>query len=167
MEKKNFSIIGTRADGCDEKDKVLGNVVYAEDYILPGTLYCKVFRSTRPSARIKELDTSRAKALKGVECVLTHEDVPHNESAKNVVGQTTEVGLLEAKQRILATDRVRYYGEPIAVVAAETPELARDALELIEIEYEDLPGVFDPEEAMKPDAPKIHGDNNVIANWQL
>lgn len=167
MDKKNFNIIGTRADGCDEKDKVLGNVVYAEDFIMPDTLYCKVFRSTKPSAKIKKLDISKAKALAGVECVLTHEDVPNNESAKNVVGQTTEVGLLEAKQRILATDRVRYYGEPIAIVAAETPELARDALELIEIEYEELPGVFDPIEAMKPDAPKIHGDNNVIANWAL
>jgi len=167
MEKKNFNIIGTRADGCDEKDKVLGNIVYAEDYSLPNTLYCKVFRSTKPSALIKKLDISRASALKGVECVLTHENVPHNESAKNVVGQTTEVGLLEAKQRILAVDRVRYYGEPIALVAAETPELARDALELIEIEYEELPGVFDPIEAMKPGAPKIHGDNNVISNWQL
>ena len=108
MEKKNFNIIGTRADGCDEKDKVLGNIVYAEDYSLPNTLYCKVFRSTKPSALIKKLDISRASALKGVECVLTHENVPHNESAKNVVGQTTEVGLLEAKQRILAVDRVRY-----------------------------------------------------------
>ena len=135
MEKKNFSIIGTRADGCDEKDKVLGNIVYAEDYTMPDTLYCRVFRSTVPSARITKLDTNKAAALEGVQCVLTHEDVPHNESAKNVVGQTTEVGLLEAKQRILATDRVRYYGEPIALVAAETPELARDALELIEIEY--------------------------------
>lgn len=167
MEKQNFNIIGTRADGCDEKDKVLGNVVYAEDYIMPDTLYCKVFRSAKASAMIKKLNIDKAKALDGVSCVLTHEDVPNNESAKNVVGQTTEVGLLEAKQRILATDRVRYYGEPIVVVAAETPELARDALELIEIEYEELPGVFDPEEAMKPDAPKIHGDNNVIANWAL
>jgi CO/xanthine dehydrogenase Mo-binding subunit len=167
MEKTNFSIIGTRADGCDEKDKVLGNVVYAEDFSLPDSLYCRVFRSTKPSALIKRLNVAKAKALEGVACVLTHEDVPNNESAKNVVGQTTEVGLLEAKQRILATDRVRYYGEPIAIVAAETPELARDALELIEIEYEELPGVFDPEEAMKPEAPKIHGDNNVIANWAL
>ena len=167
MKKSNFDIIGTRADGCDEKDKVLGNIVYAEDYSLPDTLYCKVFRSTKPSALIKKLDTSRAAALEGVACVLTHEDVPNNESAKNVVGQTTEVGLLEAKQRILAVDRVRYYGEPLAVVAAESPELAGEALELIEIEYEELPGVFDPIEAMKPEAPKVHGDNNVISNWQL
>ncbi|MFP4267338.1 MAG: xanthine dehydrogenase family protein molybdopterin-binding subunit [Spirochaetaceae bacterium] len=165
--KRNFSIIGTRADGCDEKDKVLGNVVYAEDFTMQGTLYAKVFRSTKPSAKIKRLDVSKAKALEGVECVLTHEDVPHNESAKNVVGQTTEVGLLEAKQRILAEDTVRYFGEPIALVAAETPEKARDAIELIEIEYEEMPGVFDPQEAMKPDAPKIHGDNNIIANWAL
>jgi CO/xanthine dehydrogenase Mo-binding subunit len=167
MSKKEFSIIGTRADGCDEKDKVMGNVVYAEDFILPGTLYAKVFRSTKPSAKITRLDISKAEALEGVERVLTYKDVPHNESAKNVVGQTTEVGLLEAKQRILASDTVRYFGEPIALVAAESPELARDAIELIEVDYEETPGVFDPKEAMKPNAPKIHGDNNVIANWAL
>jgi CO/xanthine dehydrogenase Mo-binding subunit len=102
-----------------------------------------------------------------VVCVFTAEDVPHNESVKNVVGQTTEVGLLEATNQVLARDRVRYFGEPIALVAAETLEDARDALELIEIEYQELPAVFDPLESMKPDAPRIHGENNVIASWKL
>ncbi len=165
--KTKVDIIGTRADGLDEKDKVLGNVIYADDFTLPNMLYAKVFRSTRPSARIKKLDVSKARALEGVVCVLTAEDVPFNESISNVVGQTTEVGLLEAKHQVLAKDRVRYYGEPIALIAAESPDIAEEALELIEVEYEDLPAVFDPEEAMKPSAPKIHGDNNVIARWKL
>lgn len=165
--KKEYKIIGSRAVGMDEKDKVLGNVVYAEDYVLPGMLYAKVFRSTRPSAMIKKLDVSKARALPGVECVMTAADVPNNESVKNVVGQTTEVGLLEAKLQVLAQDRVRFYGEALALVAAESLEIAEEALELIEVEYEDLPAVFDPLEARKPEAPRIHGKNNVIASWKL
>jgi len=93
--------------------------------------------------------------------------VPNNESVKNVVGQTTEVGLLEATNQVLARDRVRYYGEAIALVAAESLDIAEEALELIEIEYEDLPAVFDPLEARKPGAPKIHGDNNIISAWKI
>jgi len=108
---EQYQIIGKRLGGLDEKDKVLGNVVFAEDYTLPGMLHAKVFRSTRASALIKKLDLSRAKALEGVICVLSAGDVPNNESVKNVVGQTTEVGLLEATNQVLARDRVRYYGE--------------------------------------------------------
>ncbi len=164
---KEYNILGKRLGGMDEKDKVLGNIVYADDFKLPGMLYAKVFRSTKPSARIKRLDVSKARAYPGVACVLTADDVPNNESISNVVGQTTEVGLLEAKHQVLAKDRVRYYGEPIALIAAETLDIAEEALGLIDIEYEELPGVYDPIEAMKPDAPKIHGDNNIIAQWKL
>ena len=164
---KDFRIIGKRTAGLDERDKVIGNVVFADDYVMPGMLYGKVFRSTKASARIRKLTIEKAQALPGVECIITADDVPHNESVKNIVGQTTEVGLLEAKNRVLAKDKVRYYGEPIALVAAASLEAAEEALELIEIEDEDLPGVFDPREAMKPDAPKVHGDNNVIASWKL
>jgi CO/xanthine dehydrogenase Mo-binding subunit len=164
---KEYSLVGTRIAGLDEKDKVLGNVIFADDFTLPGMLHGKVFRSTKASARIKRLDVSKAKTLPGVVCVLTAEEVPNNESVKNVVGQTTEVGLLEAKHQVLARERVRYWGEAIALVAAESLDIARDALKLIEVEYEELPAVFDPLEAMKPEAPKIHGNNNVIASWKL
>ena len=105
---EQYKIIGKRFGGLDEKDKVLGNVIFADDYTMPGMLYGKVFRSTRASAKIKRLNISKAKALVGVVCVLTAEDVPNNESVKNVVGQTTEVGLLEATNQVLAGDRVRY-----------------------------------------------------------
>ena len=164
---ENYSLIGKRQSGLDERDKVLGKVIFADDYTMPGMLYGKVFRSTRPSALIKRVDVSKAEALEGVVCVLTWEDVPNNESVKNVVGQTTEVGLLEATNQVLARDRVRYFGEAIALVAAETLEAAKEAVELIEVDYEDLPAVFDPLEARKPGAPKIHGENNVIASWKL
>jgi CO/xanthine dehydrogenase Mo-binding subunit len=165
--KNKYSVVGTRAAGLDEKDKALGNVVFAEDFTLPGMIYGKVFRSTKASARIKRLDVSKARSLPGVVCVLTAEDVPNNESVKNVVGQTTEVGLLEAKHQVLARQRVRYWGEAIALVAAESLDIARDALKLIEVEYEELPAVFDPLEALKPESPKIHGKTNVIASWKL
>ncbi len=165
--KNAFKIIGKRIPGLDERDKVLGNVIFADDYEMPGMLHGKVFRSTKPSAGIKRIDLSKAKALPGVVCIITADDVPNNESVKNVVGQTTEVGLLEAKNRVLAKDVVRFYGEPIALVAAETLATAEEALSLIDIEYKDLPAVFDPVEAMKPEAPKVHGGNNVIASWKL
>jgi len=167
VKKREFSIIGKSNDGLDEKDKVMGNVVFAEDYSMPRMIYGKVFRSTKASAKIKKLDVSKARELPGVVCVLTAEDVPNNESVKNVVGQTTEVGLLEATNQVLAKDRVRFYGEPIALVGAETFDIAEAALELIEVEFEDLPAVFDPLESMKPDAPRIHGQNNIIASWKL
>jgi CO/xanthine dehydrogenase Mo-binding subunit len=162
-----YRLIGKRKSGLDERDKVIGKVIFADDYTMPGMLFGKVFRSTKPSARIKRLDVTRARNLQGVSCVMTAKDVPNNESVKNVVGQTTEVGLLEATNQVLARDRVRYFGEPIALVAAETLDIACEALELIEIEYEDLPAVFDPLEARKPEAPRIHGENNVIASWKL
>ncbi|MEW5813789.1 MAG: xanthine dehydrogenase family protein molybdopterin-binding subunit [Spirochaetota bacterium] len=165
--KTEYSVIGKRIIGIDEKDKVLGNVIFADDFTLPGMLHAKVFRAARASARIMRLDVTKARELSGVVCVLTARDVPHNESVKNVVGQTTEVGLLEAKHQVLAGERVRYWGEPIALVAAETMDIARAALQKIEVEYEDLPAVFDPFEAMKPEAPKIHGNNNIIASWKL
>jgi CO/xanthine dehydrogenase Mo-binding subunit len=162
-----LKIIGQRLGGLDEKDKVLGNVVFADDFVMPGMLQARVFRSTEASARIERLDVSRARSLPGVACVLTAAEVPNNESITNVVGQTTQVGLLEARHQVLARERVRFYGEPVALVAAESPEAASQALELIDVQYEKLPGVFDPLEAMKPEAPKIHGIDNVVSHWQL
>jgi len=164
---ENYKLIGKRVEGADEKEKAKGTVVYADDFTLPGMLYGKVFRSTIPFGKIKKLDISKALALEGVETIITAADVPNNESVSNVVGQTTEVGLLEAKHQVLARNIVRYYGEPIALIAAKTYEIACDAAELIEVEYEEMEGVFDPVEAMKPEAPKIHGDNNIIARWKV
>ena len=164
---KNYKVIGKRAEGTDEKEKAMGKIVYADDFTLPDILYGKVFRSTIPFGKIKKLDISKALELDGVETIITAADVPNNESVSNVVGQTTEVGLLEAKHQVLARKIVRFYGEPIALIAAKSYEIACDACELIEIEYEEMPGVFDPVSAMKPDAPKIHGDNNIIARWKV
>jgi len=166
--KQTFYVVGKRLDGLDEKAKVAGSVVYADDFTTERMLHAKVFRSTRASAKIKSIDTTAARNLPGVVIIITAEDVPNNRSVTSAVGQAADIGLVQAVyQVVLAEDRVRFYGEPIALVAAEDPDIAEAALKLIKIEYEDLPGVFDPEEAMKDDAPKVHGDNNIIAHWEL
>jgi len=173
MENKNnqgktYHLIGRPLDGIDDKAKVAGTVIYADDFVLEGMLHGKVFRSTRASARIKSIDTSSARNLPGVVTVITADDVPNNRSVTSAVGQTAELGLAQAVQRlVLAEDRVRFYGEPIALVAAEAPEIAIAALKLIKIEYEDIPGVFDTEEAMKDDAPRVHQGKNTVTHWEL
>ena len=163
-----FHVIGKRLDGVDEKAKVGGNIIYADDFSMGGMLYGKVFRSTRASAKIKSLDISIARNLPGVVTVITAHDVPNNRAVTISVGQAADPGLAQTvSQPVLAEDKVRFCGEPIALVAAEDPDIAEEALKLIKIEYEDLPGVFDPEEAMKDDAPKVVGDTNIIAHWEM
>ena len=167
-ERPGFHIIGKRLDGVDEKAKVAGNIIYADDFVMEGMLHARVFRSTRVSAKIRSLDTSVAINLPGVAAILTAKDVLNNRSVTGSVGQVTDLGLVQTvPQLVLAEDRVRFYGEPIALLAAEDPDIAAAALKLIKIEYEDTPGVFDPEEAMSDDAPLVHEDTNTIAHWEL
>ncbi|RQH02481.1 xanthine dehydrogenase family protein molybdopterin-binding subunit [Natrarchaeobius oligotrophus] len=166
-QKKTFSSVGDRHYGPDDRSKVTGELAYADDFDREGLLHAKVCRSTRASATVEDVDTSEAEAMDGVEAVLTADDVPNNKSASNVVGQSQEVGLLEAKHQVLADEVVRYFGEPVAVVAATDPEIAAEAAERIRVSYGSKEGVFDPEEAMDDDAPAVHGGNNVIARWKL
>lgn len=166
-DREERSVVGKPMPGPDERAKVRGETEYADDYSMEEMLHGVVMRSDRPSATIESIDTYPAEEMPGVATVLTAADVPNNRSVSNVVGQSAEVGLLEAAHQVLAEDVVRYYGEPIALVAAETREIATEAAAAIKVEYGEKPGVFDPEEAMAPDAPKVHGDNNVIARWKL
>ena len=167
-QKQTFHLIGKRLDGVDDKAKVSGSVVYADDFVMEKMLYGKVFRSTRASAKIKSIDTTAARNFPGVATVIIAEDVPNNRSATSAVGQTADLGLAQAvPQLVLAEDRVRFYGEPVALIAAEDPDIAEAALKLIKIEYENLPGVFEPEEAMKNDAPAVHEGKNITAHWGL
>src|SRR5437667_22623 len=99
--------------------------------------------------------TRRADAVAGVRAVMTARDVPHNVLFSDVPGQTTAVGPLRARTQVLADPVVRYLGEAIALVAAETEEAAEEAARLVHVEYQDVPGVFDPEAAMRPDAPQL------------
>jgi CO/xanthine dehydrogenase Mo-binding subunit len=127
-----------RADGIP---KVQGEFAYSSDLVAPGMLWGHTVRSPHVHARIAGIDTSAALAMPGVHAVLTHEDVP---------GRKT-YGLEFADQPVLAADRVRYHGEPVAIVAAEHPEQARRAAEQIVVEYEPLPPVVDPERALEQD----------------
>jgi CO/xanthine dehydrogenase Mo-binding subunit len=159
--------VGHRAPRPDARDKVFGLTRYADDLALGGMLHAKVVRASRPSARIVRVDTREAEAVPGVRCVLTARDVPHNVLFSDVPGQTTAVGPLRARTQVLADEVVRFLGEPVALVAAETEEAAEDAVRRVVVEYADLPGVFDPEAAMRPDAPQLEPTGNVISRWKI
>src|SRR5258708_31060407 len=126
--------------------KVTGRALYTDDYTFPGMLFARTLRAAYPHARILDIDTSRAKALPGVRAVLTHEDVP----GKN------RHGLVYFDWPVLCDDKVRYMGDPVAIVAADTEEIAAEALKLIAVNYELLPVVDDAEYANTPQAPLIH-----------
>jgi CO/xanthine dehydrogenase Mo-binding subunit len=163
----SLRLVGRPLPRHDARDKVAAATAYAADWGMPGMLRATVLRSPYPSARIVKLDTGRAAAMPGVAAVLTAKDVPRNTLATDVPGQTTAVGPLRATLHVLAAERVRHQGEPVALVAAETLEQARVAAEAIEVQYEPLPGVFDPEAALAPGAPRIHEAGNLLAHWRI
>ena len=141
----SYSAIGqpiTRAEG---PDKVSGKAHYAADISLPGMLWAKVLRSPFPHAKIVNIDTSKASKMPGVHAVITGKDLPDR-----------RVGRLLRDIPVLARDKVLFVGEKVAAVAAEDPDIAEEALLLIDVEYEELPAVFDPLEAMNETAPVLH-----------
>ena len=164
-----YSVIGSRWPRHDALDKVQGKPIYASDFTLPGMLHGRTLRSLYPSARILSIDTEEARRLPGVACVLTYKDVPKNEVRMELPGRMAEAtaGASLVTQPIFAQDRVRFLGEAVALVAAESPEIAAKALDLIQVEYEELPGVYDPLEALKPDAPEVHDGGNILRQWHI
>jgi len=128
-------------------DKVTGRASYAADVNLPGLLWGKILRSPYPHARIRRIDASRARQVPGVKAVITGRDVAGH-----------FMGKLICDMPVLCWERVRFVGDRVAAVAADTPDAAEEAVGLIHVEYEDLPAVFDPLEAMEPNAPRIHED---------
>jgi xanthine dehydrogenase molybdenum-binding subunit len=156
-------IIGRSVKRVDLTAKVTGDAKYVADMAHVGLLHARTLRSTIAHARIKRIDTSKALALPGVRAVLTHENVPRVLHAGSPHPRSASV---TCDQYIL-DDRVRYWGEGVAVVAATSEAIAEEALSLIEVEYEPLPAVFTVEEAMAPGAPRIHdrepGGNLVLA----
>ena len=116
-------------------------------------LHGRIVRSQLPSARITGIDVSAARALPGVVAVLTAADVPSNRIVEMASGGLAE---LEVGMPVLAADRVRYLGEPVALVAATTQQIAAEAAELVAVDYEELPGVFDVESARADGAPRVH-----------
>jgi CO/xanthine dehydrogenase Mo-binding subunit len=163
-----LKIVGKPVQKHDAIAKVCGKLVYADDYSLPGMLYGKALRSKYPAARIVSIDTGKAEKHPGIKAVLTARDVPNNNTLTKF-GQTRDVGGgFESLYRVLAENKVRFMGEAVALVAAESKELAEEALDLIDVQYEPLPGVFDPLEALKPDAYLVGEEtSNLISRFQI
>ena len=165
--RSDYETIGKPLPRHDAWDKVFGKTVYAEDFFLPGMLYAKVLRSKYAAANLISIDTSEAEKLPGVEAVMTAKDVPNNETLTRF-GQTHRTGGFEGLYRVLADKKVRFMGEAIAIVAAETLGIAEEAIKLIKVEYEPLPGVFDPIAARKPGAYQVgEGESNVICSYKV
>jgi len=143
--RPQFQVIGRPTTRVEGACKVSGKTVYAADVNLPGMIWGKCLRSPLPHAKIRRINTAKAKRLPGVLGVLTAEDLPN-----------VRVGLRLRDLPLLARGKVRFVGEKVAVVAAEEPALAEEALSLIEVDYEELPAVFDPWKTMEPGAPIIH-----------
>src|SRR3972149_5246317 len=146
----NHSAVGRSITKVDVLDKVLGQAKYGDDIEFPNMLYAKLLRSEYPHATILGIDVSKAQKLPGVKAVITAKDVPVN-----------TFGILVKDQAILAADEVCYIGDPVAAVAAESEEIAENALELIEVTYQELPSVFVAREALKPEAPRVHESTNL------
>jgi len=144
-----YSNIGKPRKRIDALDKVTGSAKYCDDIKLPGILYGKIKRSEFAHANILNIDVSRAEMLPGVKAVVTGKEFFDNFN-NSVLGSPI------ADQPFLAYKKVRYVGEPIAVVAAVSQEIAEDALDLISVEYEELPAVLNLEDALKDKAPLVH-----------
>ena len=155
--KKNFKTIGKAIPRVDSFDKVTGRALYAADYNANNQIYGYVKYADCPHADILSIDTSEAKKLPGVRAVLTHEDIPGEKSFGSVV----------ANQMALCYDRVRYYGDVVALVAADTAEQAEQAAALIKVEYKELPVVSDAREGLKKSAYKIYKDGNLCTHHKV
>ncbi len=136
--------VGKDVPRTAEIDKVTGRAVYMDEYRRPGMLYGKILYSRYAHARIKSINTEKARKLPGVRAVITGYDIPD-----------VRVGFL-GDQTVLKRDVVRQFRDEVAAVAATSSEIAQEALHLIDVEYEPLPAIFDPLEAIKPDAPLVH-----------
>lgn len=159
-----MNIVGNRVLRTDAFEKVTGGKGYTVNVRLPGMLHAKLLRSPYPHARIRQIDTSRAQRLPGVKAILTPADVPQTKFHPVYFSPSLAASMI--RDMLILSDTVRFAGEPVAAVAAIRPEVAEEALELIGVDYEALPAVFDPAESMQPGAPQIyeHAPNNIAMN---
>ena len=148
-----FINIGKRVPKLDAYEKVTGKAIYPQDIRLPGMLYGKIKWSEHAHAEILEIDTSKAEKLPGVKIVITAKDIP-----------STKIGIAQDNPP-LKGDKVRSFRDEVAAVAAIDEDTAERAIELIKVKYNPLPAVFDPEEAMKDDAPQLHIEAKGNRNW--
>ncbi len=155
----NLTTVGKKIPKRDAPPKATGSAIYIQDLKVPGMLYGKILYSKYPHARIKGLDTSRAEKLPGVRAVVTASDMPAN----------FRIGVMKDNPPLKA-GKVLSIRDEIAAVAAISAEIAEEAVSLIDVEYEELPGIFDPLEAMKEGAPLVHEEakSNVLKMpWKL
>ncbi|MFQ5855156.1 MAG: molybdopterin-dependent oxidoreductase [Anaerolineae bacterium] len=157
VSPKALKVVGRLVARPDAVAKVTGQARYTDDYTFPGILYGATLRAAYPHAIIKSIDTRQAEALLGVHAVLTAYDIPGEKNH----------GLIFNDWPALADGKVRYIGDPVAIVAADTQEIAEEALELIEVDYEPLPVVTSPEEALSNDAPQIHPGGNLLKHIKV
>jgi CO/xanthine dehydrogenase Mo-binding subunit len=140
-----LTIVGAAVPRAEGADKVTGRTLYAADITLPGMLWGKILRSPHPHARIRSIDASKARRAPGVHAVVTGPEIANRYMGKMI-----------RDMPVLCWDVVRFVGDRVAAVAADSLDAAEEALALIEVEYDELPAVFDPLEAMKPGAPLLH-----------
>jgi xanthine dehydrogenase molybdenum-binding subunit len=149
---QELAVVGVAVPRLGLAAKVRGQARYTADLKRPGMLYGRVLRSPHAHARIVHLDTAEAERVPGVHAVLTHRDVPQ----------------VHIDADLLPLEPVlRFVGDEVALVAAETEAIAEDALRLIRVEYEVLPAVFDAEEALRPGAPPVHAQGNLVGGKTL
>lgn len=156
---QEFEYIGKSIPRIESVPKVTGAIKFLDDMTLPGMLYGKFLRSPYPHAKVISIDTSKAESLPGVKLVLTPRDII------NMLGKMPAI-----EQNLYPlTEKARYVGDEVAAVAAVDEETAEKAIDLIDVQYEELPAVLDPEEAMKPGAPQIHEEakNNIVDQKRL
>src|SRR5262249_34073515 len=144
VTRDQYSVVGKSLPRVDAVDRVTGRSIYAADYNLPGQLHARLLRSPHAHARILSIDTSAAEQLPGA---------PHAATGETLKGFNAALSPRSATP--LAAGKVNFHSQPVAAVVAETPHIAEDALELIKVEYEPLPVVLEPEDAMREDAPSV------------
>lgn len=158
--KTPYRAVGRAVPNPDALGKITGRAMFTDDFHFPGMLYARTKRAGIAHGRIVSIDTSAAEALPGVRAVLTHKDVPGRKNH----------GLVSVDWPALCYDKVRYAGDAVAVVAADTADIAAEALDLIKVEYEELPVVKDPIQAAHPDAPIVHeerADGNLLKHIKV
>jgi CO/xanthine dehydrogenase Mo-binding subunit len=151
---EEYSVVGKSIPNRDSVEKAKGSAIFTDDIKLKGMLHGKILRSPLPHAKIGNIDISKAHRLKGVKAIVTAEDT---------LQKKFSISPTWADKLVLENQKVRYVGDEIAAVAAVDEDTAQEALDLIQVDFEELQGVFDPVEAMKPGAPIIHDsvENNI------
>jgi len=161
-----MAVMGKSVERLDAEGKVTGATLYPGDIDFPDQVYMKILFAGRPHAIIRSIDTSKAEALPGVLAVFTAKDVPVNEYGLGIADQPVLCGPGSSK---LFADRVRFVGDQVALVVAESEQIAARGRDLILVDYEDLPVITDPEAAMQPDAFLLHPerDSNVFVRYHI